>query len=63
MEYIFVCSNEQCNDTLEIECKISKFDEMKERVTCPRCSSKMNNKIFANAFHLKGSGWASDGYK
>jgi putative FmdB family regulatory protein len=33
------------------------------QVTCGRCGTVVLKKISLSNFHLKGSGWARDGYK
>ena len=30
--------------------------------TCPDCKGKVEKKISASSFHLKGGGWYKDGY-
>ena len=30
--------------------------------TCPACKGKVEKKISASSFHLKGGGWYKDGY-
>ena len=50
-----------CNDcTHEFE-SLQKFTDPPETV-CPTCKGNVTRKLSQSAFHLRGSGWYSDGY-
>jgi putative FmdB family regulatory protein len=54
----FKCKNDECNH-LEEEV-IVKWDV--DYIDCPKCKSKMVRMLTSYNFHLKGGGWAKDGY-
>lgn len=44
--------------------QFEKLKKSSEAATspCPKCSAEASKKISAASFHLKGGGWAADGY-
>ncbi len=56
---IFVYGCARCKATTDF-LSLSKTDVLK---ACPECKSKrVSKQLTAGAVHLKGGGWASDGY-
>jgi putative FmdB family regulatory protein len=46
-----------CGKVIEIW---ERFDEVPDK--CPRCCGELVSVISKSTFHLKGDGWAVDGY-
>lgn len=51
----------QCVDCEKVFEKIQKFSD-KPLTECEECGGELKKLISAGAFHLKGRGWAKDGY-
>lgn len=48
---------ENCDNIIEVW---ERFDKVPE--VCPLCGGTLNKIISKSSFHLKGDGWAIDGY-
>jgi len=54
----------KCNEIVELWGDLLPEDtEDEEKPICNKCDIKMIKIISLNSFHLKGSGWAFDGYR
>jgi len=51
----------ECAGCGRIEEAIQKFSD-RPLTKCSHCSGKLHRLISQSAFHLKGSGWYTDGY-
>lgn len=62
--YEFKC--EDCGEVFETFARVfvdTDGNDLSVSPTCPKCESiKTKKQISACTFHLKGSGWAADGY-
>ncbi|MDH4225064.1 MAG: zinc ribbon domain-containing protein [Deltaproteobacteria bacterium] len=54
--YEYFCDS--CNHEFELLQKISEAGN----AACPTCSGQVERKLSQASFHLKGSGWFTDGY-
>ncbi len=55
--YTYACP--KCSHTEDdVEHKINE----KPAVVCEQCNALMQRQVCPTAFHLRGSGWAKDGY-
>jgi len=59
MIYEYTCTD--CKHNWEFEQKITADAEK----ICPKCGKETAKRLISGAppFHLKGAGWAKDGYK
>ena len=57
--YEYECPH--CNKIIELWADIYDYGE--DGPICKKCETKMSKIISLNSFHLKGSGWARDGYQ
>jgi putative FmdB family regulatory protein len=59
MVYEYVC--DACGNTADVEMSVKQMEERPD-VRCEQCAGTMRKQISLCMFHLKGHGWASDGY-
>lgn len=55
--YEYSCA--KCGKVTE---KLVSFSNADEAVECPECHREARRIISSSAFHLKGGGWAAQGY-
>ncbi|MGE4466006.1 FmdB family zinc ribbon protein [Sphaerochaeta sp.] len=56
---IYEYSCPRCGKVTE---KLVSFSNADEPVECPECHGEAKRIISSSAFHLKGDGWAAQGY-
>ena len=52
----------QCTECDHIIEKIESFESEIRTIICPFCNGISNRILSLGSFHLKGDGWAKDGY-
>ena len=60
MLYDFYCSG--CMTKVELKMTMKEHGEKKDSIECPKCHSKMIQKVAPLRFTLAGHGWYNDGY-
>ena len=52
----------RCTECDEVSEEMLSFKDKKKTINCPVCDSRSERILSLGSFHLKGAGWAKDGY-
>ena len=53
----------RCTECDEVSEEMLSFKDKKKTIKCPVCGNIAEKILSLGSFHLKGSGWYSDGYE